>query len=196
MLASIHPLGERARHNRWGVTVAAYGVASLVGGAAAGAIVGGIGWLATRLWAPPLSARLAVAAVATAAAVGWDLVAARSLPPFRQVDEDWLASYRGWVYGAGFGLQLGAGLTTIVTTALVPLVFVVALLGATPAWGAVVGGVFGVARSLPMLSMRRVVSAASLRSFHIRLQAWQSSARLIAPGCAVVAVTMALVGSR
>jgi hypothetical protein len=27
----------------------------------------------------------------------------------RQVDERWLTTYRGWVYGAGFGFQLGAG---------------------------------------------------------------------------------------
>ena len=35
----------------------------------------------------------------------------------RQVNEDWMARYRGWAYGAGFGLQLGLGVVTIVTTA-------------------------------------------------------------------------------
>src|SRR6267378_3621772 len=38
MLASINPLGERARNQRYGVTVAAY----IVGSTAAGALLGGV----------------------------------------------------------------------------------------------------------------------------------------------------------
>ena len=44
-------------------------------------------------------------------------------PPFlcRQVNEAWLSKYRPWVYGGGFGWQIGAGVTTYVMTAAVPL---------------------------------------------------------------------------
>ena len=41
--------------------------------------------------------------------------------PRRQVDERWLHRYRGWVYGVGFGFQLGFGLLTVVTTSTVYL---------------------------------------------------------------------------
>ena len=41
------------------------------------------------------------------------------------MNEEWLTSYRGWVYGAGFGAQLGTGVVTIVTS---PIVYGVVLL--------------------------------------------------------------------
>src|SRR2546421_12289474 len=46
MLASIHPLGERVRRNRWWLTAAAHVVASAGGGALAGAALGGLARLA------------------------------------------------------------------------------------------------------------------------------------------------------
>ncbi len=48
MLASIHPLGERARHNRFWVTTTAYIAGSVAGGAVAGGIAGAMG---AALWA-------------------------------------------------------------------------------------------------------------------------------------------------
>ena len=44
----------------------------------------------------------------------------RRLPTTRrQVNEDWMGRYRGWVYGGAFGAQLGSGVATIVTSAAV-----------------------------------------------------------------------------
>jgi hypothetical protein len=37
--------------------------------------------------------------------------------PRRQVDDRWRDQYRGWVYGLGYGVQLGVGVTTIVSSA-------------------------------------------------------------------------------
>ena len=109
MLTSISPLGERARGNRWPVTVAAYVLGSGVAGAAVGGVLGLLGDLLLR----PLP--LVAAAVCLAAAAA-DL--AGLLPRgSRQVDEDWLVRYRGWVYGLAFGGQLGVGVATIVTSA-------------------------------------------------------------------------------
>ena len=85
--------------------------------------------------------RVALLAAAAVAAAGWELTH-RAVPSWhRQVNEDWLADFRGWVYGAGFGVQLGTGVVTIVTTAAVYLVWLTALLGASP--------VLGVQRSAP-----------------------------------------------
>src|SRR5579884_3685059 len=144
MLASISPLGERARNNRWGLTASAYAVASTAAGAAVGAAAGGLGWLAGASPRPGAgwSWTLAVGAGACLLAALWDL-RGRPLPPRRQVNEDWLATYRGWVYGAGFGAQLGAGFATIVTSATVPLTFLLALLTGAPARGGMVGAAFG-----------------------------------------------------
>lgn len=201
MLASIHPLGERARHNRWSVTVAAYLAGSALGGALTGAAAGAAGWGLLGSWSAPLVLAGALAAGGAVGAAAWDLGRRGSLPPRRQVNEDWLASYRGWVYGAGFGVQLGAGLTTIVTTATVPLTFLLALLAASPAAGAAVGLAFGLARAAPALLMRGVEDPGRLRRFHVRMQAAHDRARLAgaagaaAAGGAAVLVVLRAAGA-
>ena len=77
-------------------------------------------------------------------------------PPFfkRQVNEYWLTRYRAWVYGSGFGWQIGAGITTYIMTA---AVFVTVAFGALTAgpWAALVLGVgFGLARGSRCCSPR------------------------------------------
>ena len=88
----------------------------------------------------------------------------------RQVNEDWMARYRGWVYGAGFGLQLGLGVVTIVTTASVYVTVGIELLSRSAVSGALVGAAFGLARSLPILALARADRADRLRSVHLRVQ--------------------------
>src|SRR5437016_1313445 len=58
MLASIHPLGERARHSRWGITVTAYVLGSVGGGAGAGAVLGAVGAAAFALLPAPAAVRV------------------------------------------------------------------------------------------------------------------------------------------
>ena len=41
----------------------------------------------------------------------------------RQVNEQWLDHYRPWLYGVGFGWQIGCGLATYIMTASVYLMF-------------------------------------------------------------------------
>lgn len=159
MLASIHPLGERAKHNRWSVTVTFYVVGSIAGGTLLGAAVG-----ATSVRAAPLVIALCCVA---AAIVDWRIP---RLPSWRrQVNEDWLHRYRGWVYGFGFGFQLGLGIVTIVTTAAVYLTFTLAALSGSARAGAVIGAVFGAARAAPLLLLVRVDAPERLREVHARL---------------------------
>jgi hypothetical protein len=94
----------------------------------------------------------------------------RQLPSLRrQVNEDWLAIYRGWVYGIGFGAQLGVGLATIVTSAAVYATAATALLCSKPLIGALIGALFGALRALSLLPARTVHDVAALGALHRRL---------------------------
>lgn len=178
MLASITPLGQRGRNASWARMVTFYVIASAVGGAALGAALGAVG---SALPGVGTRTSLVVAAVAATLAVALD---ARGRPPSlrRQVDETWLNRYRDWVCGAGFGLQLGFGAATIVTSASLYLMWLLELLVGSPPAGALIGVVFGVARSVPILGNRNVVDAESLRRLH---QRWQRALRLMRPATVV-----------
>lgn len=181
MLSSITPLGERGKGNRWWVTVTAYLVGSAVGGAALGLLAGSSGLVVERLLpgggALPDGAALWVLAAGCALAAVWDLAGRRPPSWHRQVDEQWLHAFRGWVYGFGFGVQLGFGLVTIVTSAATYAAVLAMVLTASPAAGALVGVVFGVARGLPILAARRVHDSDSLRRLHSRMDDRTRTAR-------------------
>jgi MFS family permease len=146
MLGSITPLGERARGRRWSVTVAAYLGGTAVGGVAIGAGIGAVGGRLPWDWS--VSARLlTVGAVAAIGALFDAGVLGLRLPTTaRQVNEAWMSRYRGWLYGAGFGLQLGFGVVTVVTTSALYTSLVAALLTGTVRGGALVGLTFGLTR--------------------------------------------------
>ena len=128
MLASITPLGERGRRSRWGVTVTAF--------AARCDRRGG-----RRRGRPRAARRASPGWTARARGRGWrswpelwrwpsrSTRAARRVPgPRRQVDERWLDRYRGWVYGLGYGSQLGLAVTTVVSSAATYVALLAALL--------------------------------------------------------------------
>jgi sulfite exporter TauE/SafE len=173
MLASINPLGERARNQRWSVTAVAYGLGSTTGGALFGAALGSIGGLSRHRL--PASATVAIAVVLCATAAMVDAGSAttrRWLPsPRRQVDERWLGRYRGWVYGLGFGFQLGAGVVTIVSSATVYLCFALAALTQSAIAGGLVGAAFGFARAAPLAGVGRATAPDALRRTHRLLDA-------------------------
>jgi hypothetical protein len=172
MLASINPLVERARGSRYWISVTAYLVGSVVGGVAMGAFAGSIG--AVLGSATPIDGATSLWLVAALA--GGVFVAELFRLPVpsihRQVDEAWLDEYRGWVYGFGFGVQLGLGVATIVTTASLYLVFMVAILAGSPGAGIVVGATFGLVRALPILTTARVRDAGRLRAHLATFSAW------------------------
>lgn len=182
MLASISPLGERARGNRWGLTAGAYGAAQVMAASVLGAGMGALGALADPrgAWRLPLAAGLAAAAGAL------DLLAPGRVPTVhRQVDERWLARYRGWVYGAGFGAQLGLGVVTIVSTATVYAWVAAAALGGSATGGALVGAAFGTARTLPLMAVARTHTPADLRGVLWRLTSLAGPGRAAAAGASV-----------
>jgi sulfite exporter TauE/SafE len=165
MLASITPLGERGRQSTWGVTVTAF----LLGATAAGAAVGaGLGTVGVGLGAA-FDGREIMLAAATLVAIGLDAFGA--VPgPRRQVDERWLERYRGWVYGLGFGAQLGVGVTTVVSSAATYLTVIAALLSASAVQGALIVGCFGCVRGVTLLAAAGVRRPDQLLAFHRRFE--------------------------
>lgn len=193
MLSSIHPLGEAGRRQSWWVTVGAHLVGAALGGALVGALAGSVG--AVVAWAGvPWRARLLVAAVVAGGAA---LVDGRGWPrwlwrPHRQVNEDWLVRYRGWVYGGAFGFQLGAGVTTIITAATLYVVGALALAVGSVGWATLIGASFGAARGATVLAGRTITDPVGLVSFHQRLQARAPLGQAVAVGAdVVVAVAVA-----
>jgi hypothetical protein len=184
MLASIHPLGERARKQRWGLTVSAYVAATVLASAFVGAGLGLVGgWLG---FPGGSDATVVVLVVAALAALGATLdlrIGGVSVPTVhRQVDEHWLLRYRGWVYGAGFGFQLGLGVVTVVSTFAVYLTLALALLTGSLAGGLVVGSTFGVVRGTTVLAVAGVRHPDQLHRLHRRLAAWDPASRRLAAG--------------
>jgi hypothetical protein len=172
MLASITPLGERGRRSHWGITMSAFVAGATLAGAGAGALLGALGSIAL-----PAHSTLAVLALAIAVAVVLDGLP-RAVPgPRRQVDERWLDRYRGWVYGAGYGAQLGLGVTTIVSSAATYVALVAAFLTASAPAGAIVLGCFGAVRGITPLSAAGVRSQRQLLDFHRALARWRAPVR-------------------
>jgi hypothetical protein len=184
MLTSISPLGERARGNRWAVTAAVYVVASTVGGLLIGTLLGAAGSLID-------GSPLVAAGVCAVAAIA-DL--AHRLPTMhRQVDEDWLSRYRGWVYAAGFGGQLGLGVVTIVTSAATYAALALCLLAGSAGAGALIGATFGLVRALPLLLLRNATTPDRLRAVAARLDRLSApTARATAGVLAASAVALAV----
>jgi predicted lipid-binding transport protein (Tim44 family) len=189
MLSSISPVGEASRRQRWWLTASAHLLGSLAGGLGAGAVLGLIGSLAVpQRWGV---APLAILAVVAVIGVAVDLSGrAPRLPSWRrQVDERWFSTYRGWVYGAGYGLQLGAGAFTIVPATVTYVTALAAVLTGSAAHGAVIGAVFGGVRAVPLLSTVRVRTVAALTTrMQRRERARRRAEILTAAGQTVIAV--------
>ena len=106
---------------------------SSLGAVLGGATLGlGLAVLAAGVGAPRPAAtrRPGPAAVLAAVPIASDLkLGGFRLPSHtRQVNESWLDQFRSWVYGGGFGWQIGVGLATYVTTSAVYLMIAMAAL--------------------------------------------------------------------
>jgi hypothetical protein len=180
MLSSITPLAERGRGHRYRTTACWFVVGAVVGGASLGVVtalvaagIGAAGLSSTSLAALALAAGL-LAAASDAPRIGFRLPVHH-----RQVNERWLDHFRPWVYGAGFGWQIGAGVATYIKTSAVYLMMALAALTGDP-WVAVgVGLLFGLVRGLAVFLGRRITSPASLADFHRRFMELDPEARRV-----------------
>jgi hypothetical protein len=199
MLGSITPLGERGRGALWGLTATAYIMASTVSGTVVGGLLGLAGSPTDRLAAP---ARLGLIAAAILSGLVLDLgLFGLRLPTVhRQVNDEWMYRYRGWVYGAAFGAQLGVGAATVVTTSATYAALLVAFLSASPATGAAIGLVFGLVRALAVLLVAQVREPHQLGRVHRALERLDPASRSLTlaaqSALALGAVALTLVASR
>jgi hypothetical protein len=184
MLSSIHPLGERARNNTWLVTVTAFTIGAVAGGAALGGILG----LAGGEIALRVDLALIVIGALAVAAGGLDLAGVKTIGPRRQVNERWIGALRGTVYGAGFGAQLGTGIATFIVTWGVWVVWIAAFLSGSVLTGVLIGSVFGFGRAIAPLAAGWIDRPSRLTAFHERM------ATLAAPAHVGMAAALALVG--
>jgi hypothetical protein len=177
MLGSITPLGQRARGFRFWPTATAYIVSSTFASSALGALLGAIG--ASFVQDVSVIVRLLVLAALAIVGLAMDLHWGELRLPtvHRQVNEGWMSRYRGPIYGAGFGSQLGLGVVTIVTTSAIYLTLAGELLSGGTASGALIGAVFGLARALPILTVLPVRDPAALRGVQASLVRWHGPVR-------------------
>src|SRR5262245_8802901 len=172
MLSQITPIGEASRGYRYRATARWYVLGALAGGASLGAAMALLAIVVRAL--DPSSSVLLVAA-AGAALIG-AVVDAGVLgfgPPFflRQVNELWLGKYRAWLYGTGFGWQIGAGVVTYIMTAAVFVTIAFGALTAGPVAALALGVLFGLARGLAVLLTARSRSTSELFALHRRFDA-------------------------
>ncbi len=194
MLASITPLGERGRQARWAITMAAFVIGSVAAGCGAGALAGTMGAVVL-----PSSfgtrQRLAILALVALVALAVDGGPFAVPGPRRQVNERWLDEYRGWVYGVGFGAQLGLGVSTVVSSAATYLMLIAALLTGSVSGGVLIAGCFGAVRGLTLLAGAHVRTPGQLLVLHARLRRWRAPAERLGLVTLTAILALAVAGS-
>ena len=196
MLSSIHPFGERSRNNRFVSTAAAHIVGSTLGGAVLGLLASTIGALLLVAIPLPTTARVALVVAAAAGATALEATKRERLLPTRtrQVNENWIQNYRGWVYGGGWGAELGFGISTIITTTLIHLLVVTMVLLGDVVTGTLLGALFGAVRGVTVLAAARVDSPDRLRAFHGTLDRLRDRSRTGAVASLALATAVGALG--
>lgn len=180
MISSINPFSEAGRGHRYAVTCSWFVLGAVVGGLALGGVAAGLALL--------LPSAAWVGAAAAVVTVSADLGLIRLWTHPRQVNEAWLRTYRPWAYASGFGLQIGAGLTTYLMTAATYLLVVVAAL-TTPLTALLAGGLFGLVRGLTVLLGALATTPQQLLALHRRLAALDVTSLRVAMAAQVLVAT-------
>lgn len=193
MLSSITPLAERGRGHRFWATATWYVTGSIVGGLTLGFVMA---ILALLVHMASLSATVTVYIATTAAAVAAvsDVgVGGHRIPIHRrQLNERWMDQYRRWVYGFGFGWQIGSGLFTYIMTAGVYLMILMAASTSRPVIALLIGAIFGATRGVMIFFAKNITDHDALRAFHARFIRSGSPVALLAVGVmSMTAATLA-----
>jgi MFS family permease len=172
MLATVTPLAEGGRGHRYRSTATWFIAGATVGGATLGLVMAALALGVRAASLSTVALALVAVSVALLAAASDTRLGGFRLPfHSRQVNERWLDQFRPWVYGAGFGWQIGAGLVTYIKTASLYLMMVLAALTANPLVAFAIGALFGLTRGLAVLLGRTITSPDALAAFHRRFTA-------------------------
>jgi hypothetical protein len=179
MLSTVTPLAEAGRGRRWPATAAWFIAGAVLGGLTLGAVMAGLAAVVAALGVSTATA-LGIATVAALVCAASDLDPFGLHIPFhgRQVNERWLDQYRAWVYGGGFGWQIGCGLATYITTAGMYLTILLGALTGEPFVALAIGAGFGLIRGLSIFWGRSITSPESLLAVHRRFGALRRPVRL------------------
>jgi hypothetical protein len=169
MLSTITPVTERAKGHTYRNTASWFVAGAVAGGATLGTVMATLAVGVRSLHLSPGALGVSALVAALVAGVSDSGLAGLRVPIHRrQVNERWLDQYRSWVYGAGFGWQIGAGLATYITTAAVYLMVVLGALSTSPAVALGIGCGFGLCRGLAVFLTARITTPTALRTFHRR----------------------------
>jgi MFS family permease len=183
MLSTITPVTEASRERRYGLTVAWFLLGALAGGATLGVLGAALALGIEALDLTTTTALVLLAVLALVAAAFDARSLGLTLPGHgRQVNESWLTRYRSWVYGVGFGWQIGVGLATYIVTAAVYLTVAAAALTASAPVAFGIGMAFGVVRGLAIFLGVRLTTQERLIEFHRRFEAARETSRLATIG--------------
>ncbi len=181
MLSSITPLSETGRGHRYWATVSWFLFGSILGGLTLGAIAAlGSSLVAGLGMSADASALLVLIAglVTLASDLGTGGFRLPANP--RQVERTWLDRYRPWLYGMGFGWQLGVGVATYVMSASVYLMVIVAASTGEPLLALAIVTGFGFLRGLAILPAATVRTPADLGRLHRRIERLRPASRVVA----------------
>jgi MFS family permease len=199
MLSTITPLAESSRGYRFRSTARWFVLGSILGGVCLGGLIALLALTVGALRISSLTALLLVAAAALVTAASDARLGGFRIPDHdRQVNERWLDRYRSWVYGAGFGWQIGAGLTTYIMTSAVYLLILMGATTGNPIIALGAGVLFGLIRGLAVYLARPLDTREKLLTFHARFEHRRESVRrwmiVVQAAVAIVAVAVASAG--
>ena len=195
VLSSITPFGERSRGHNYRVTAGWFVAGAIIGGVTLGAITAGLTSVVSsaHLDRHPAWLAGAVAVVAGGAAAVDAGVFGAVIPVWRrQLNDAWMSRYRGWVYGAGYGWQLGVGFATYIMTAAVFALPLLGILTGDAVTALAICTLFGLVRGLVVVLTARASGPAQLRVLHRRFAEWGPVVRVAVIGVELAVVVSAL----
>jgi hypothetical protein len=197
MLSQLTPLAEAGRGQRYARTAGWFVAGATLGGLTLGTVMA-LGAALVAGAGIGTSTAIAVTAIAAWAAAAIDGRIFGFGPPWlcRQVNEAWLSQFRPWVYAGGFGWQIGAGVTTYVMTAAVPLLIASGALTGSPVAALALGAGFGLLRGCAVFLGRSIRTSDTLYAAHRRFDAWTTPVRKAVIGIELlVAVVASWIGA-
>ena len=193
MLSTITPITEKGRGRRYAATVPWYLLGALAGGATLGGVAALVSIPVGAADIPEMTVFAIIGLFGVVSIFSDFGVKGFRLPRHgRQVDRLWLDHYRSWVYGTGFGWQIGVGLATYIVTTAVYLTVLIAILTGSPIQALTIGLVFGGVRGLAIFLGVRTTTLERLHGLHRGLTRFEPQSRAVMFAIQAAVATLAI----